>query len=60
MNEDELIAKALNDHEGDYKQAIIAVQKRLIDEECERTGHSRNYAAEALEPRYPKIFGAAA
>jgi hypothetical protein len=55
--EQELISNALKEHEGNYKGAMIALQTRLLDEECERTGMERKRAVATLTGQYPRIFG---
>lgn len=59
-SEETLIANSLKEHDGNYKDAMVALQTKLIDQECERTGHARKRAVTVLEQQYPKIFGAAA
>lgn len=54
--DERLIANALKEHEGNYGNALIAVQKGLIDEECLRVGCARQRAIENLTPLHPTIF----
>lgn len=55
--EDELIANSLKEHKGNHREAFVALQGKLIDDECERTGHARSRAVDVLKTQYPKVFG---
>ena len=55
--DDELITAALKEHEGNHKKAMISLQTRMIDEECERTGMERKRVVNSLTQQHPKIFG---
>jgi len=59
-HEEEMVANALKEHGGNHGEALVALQSRLLNEECERSGLTRARAAAVLEKQYPKIFGAAA
>jgi len=56
-HEDKLIEASLAEHDGNHRDAMLALQGKLIDEEVEKTGHARNRAAQNLKTTYPKIFG---
>ncbi len=57
--EDELITKALTEHNGNYKNAMVALQTSLMDVQRDRGLNNRAAGAECAK-LYPKIFGAAA
>ncbi len=58
-SEDKLIEKALSDHQGNHKNAMIALQTDLLREHTSR-GLTQKAALANCERQYPKIFGAAA
>ena len=55
--EEELIAAAVKEASGSYKEGIVALQSRLLNEECGAHGYSRTHASRVLSERYPAIFG---
>jgi phage I-like protein len=57
--ENELIEKALSDHDGNQLSAMVALQTKLMTEQTSK-GLTRKAARETLEGQYPKIFGVAA
>jgi hypothetical protein len=58
--EEELIANAVKEHDGNYGDAMVALQTKLIAKESERTGLQRKLVVNRLTEQYPKIFGEAA
>ncbi len=59
VDEDKLLEKALSEHEGNHKKALIALQAGLMQEHTD-AGLTKKAARERCARTHPKIFGAAA
>ncbi len=57
VDEQLMIDNSVKEHDGNYKNGIIALSTKMINDEIERTGVGRQRAVAVLEEQYPVIFG---